>query len=342
MGLNKDGYYTLRDILGYNAKYNIILSDRGRGKSWSIKWHLLDSPGQFMAIGRQKPDMRMQMQDFLEPFIQGDSDHAAIDPERFEWQGSDETGFQLCFDGEVKGFFRYLTQVNHIKQEVFPDTLNWVWWDEFIPLAYKKLPGIPSEGDALRTIVKTIEHDTVRSRRDRGLKEVRVIMVANPFTWNNPNLSYFHINGLLGVGIHKAGPGVVWELLPPAERNEDRKLSVDDFLGDEVLKTMGFLDQAAFVKEVPKGAVPQFQLRFEQHKYVLYAAGSDPRLYVAKTQKEHPQLVRYGVLEGRQSYERHFDPKERLGKILREKCHHGYVFFKDINTKFDFLNDLFE
>ena len=49
MGLNENGYYTLRDILGYNAKYNMVLSDRGRGKSWACKWFLLKQEGKFMC-----------------------------------------------------------------------------------------------------------------------------------------------------------------------------------------------------------------------------------------------------------------------------------------------------
>ena len=36
MGVDKEGYYTLRDILGYNCKVNIVLSDRGRGKSTEL------------------------------------------------------------------------------------------------------------------------------------------------------------------------------------------------------------------------------------------------------------------------------------------------------------------
>ena len=45
MGVDKDGYYTLRDILGYNCKVNIVLSDRGRGKSYGTKLFLMRQEG---------------------------------------------------------------------------------------------------------------------------------------------------------------------------------------------------------------------------------------------------------------------------------------------------------
>lgn len=338
MGLNKDGYYTLRDILGYNAKYNMVLSDRGRGKSWACKWFLLKQEGKFMCVTRQKPDMQMQIRDFIDPYLKGDAENKPINEEMFEWKGSDQDGWELWYGGEVKGYFRYLTQVNHIKQEVFPDDLNWVWVDEFIPLVYKKLPGVISEGDALRTIVKTIEHDTVHTREEKGLKPVRVIMFANPFTWNNPILSYFKINGLLGPGIHKAGPGIVWELLEPFEEKKTGKMTPDEFLGDEVFKNMGFMDQTAFIEPIPKGAIPMYQIRFGNNKYWMYQQKN--RLYVKPTKKDNELLNCYGTMDGRKNFEKSIEDSQ-LYKVLQKQCYNGNVLFVDINCKFDFLADLY-
>lgn len=339
MGIMKNGYYTLRDILGYNAKYNFVLSDRGRGKSWDCKWFLLKQDGKFMCVTRQKPDMQMQIRDFIEPYIQGDEQHEPISAEMFEWKGNDSDGWELWYGGELKGYFRYLTQVNHIKQEVFPDDLNWVWVDEFIPLVYKKLPGVISEGDALRTIIKTIEHDTVRGRKAKGLKEVRVIMFANPFTWDNPILSYFHIDGLRGAGIHKAGPGVVWELLAPyEEEKKDGKMTVDEFLGDEVYKNMGFLDQAGFVEDVPKGAYVEYQIRIGRNRYWMWRANN--KYYVKKSDKDNRKVLCYGTINGRQTWEGAWETcilKEYFTKL----AHNGKIRYSDINVKFDFIADLF-
>lgn len=339
MGLNKQGYYTLRDILGYNAKYNVVLSDRGRGKSWDAKWFLLKQPGCFMCVTRQKPDMQMQIRDFIDPYLKGDDEHEPVSAELFNWQGSDQEGWELWYDGVCKGYFRCLTQVNHIKQEVFPDDLNWVWVDEFIPLVYKKLPGVVSEGDALRTIIKTIEHDTVRTREEKGLKPVRVIMYANPFTWNNPILSYFHINGLLGPGIHRAGPGVVWELLEPHEDvKKDSKMTVDEFLGDEVYKNMGFMQQDAFVEKIPKGAIPMYQIRFGKNRYTLYQQRNI--FYVKATKGDNMNLRCFGTMVGRQEFERAFEDSG-LENSLKKMCYSGKVKYVDINVKFDFLADLY-
>ena len=62
----------------------------------------------------------------------------------------------MHFDGEEKFFFRTISQVNAIKQEHFPKDMAWVWVEEFVPIAWKKIGGVVDEGEAIETIVKTI------------------------------------------------------------------------------------------------------------------------------------------------------------------------------------------
>lgn len=346
MGFDREtGHYTLRDILGYSdARYIIVLSERGPGKSWAAKHFLIRQEGSFMCLYRQEPDMQMAVRDWIDPLVQGDDKHDPIPREAFTWDGNGKNGYELYYNGEHKGSFRYLTQVNHIKQEVFPDDMNWVWLDEFIPLVYKKLPGMASEGDAIRTIVKTIEHDTVRSREERGLRPVRVLMFANPFTWDNPILSYFHINGLLGPGIHRAGPGVVWELLEPTKGKKGR--SVDDFLGDEVHKNIGFTKQDAFIAPLPKGSVLTLSLRISRSFYAVYTSPDGFRYWIRRSSEHRDARSIYskrkeiwGTLDGLREDEQCLNGSvhpERLRRLLRQ----GAIWFDDINDKFDFIRDI--
>lgn len=339
--LDEYGYYSLRDILGYNCKYNIILSDRGRGKSWAMKWFLISQEGTFMCLYRQKPDMKAAIDDWIEPLLIGDDKHEPMPVTAFEWEGNDSEGYTLLLNGAVKGYFRYLTQVNHIKQEYFPDDLNWVWWDEFIPLAYKKLPGVESEGDALRAIVKTIEHDTVRTREEKGLKPVRVIMIGNPFTWNNPILSYFKLDPRYGYGIHKAGPGVVFELLEPHEKVKGQKMTVEDFLGDDVNVNQGWMKQDAFVEDKPKGSVPTESLRLGNEYFLIWKTPTR-RLWVEKKNGhtvigEYSILSTFGTVDGLQENELCIEGV-KYKQRMQQGIYLGKYRFKDMNCKFDFIN----
>ena len=346
--IDRSGYYSLRAILGYGCKYNIILSDRGRGKSFDAKHFLMRQPGTAMCLYRQSTDMHMAMMSWIDPLINKDKDlekYELYDPESFEWIGSDKEGYVLKFNGQPKIWFRYLTQVNHIKQEVFPDDMNWVWLDEFIPLQYKKLPGVDSEGDAIRAIVKTIEHDTQKTRKDKGLKEVRVILFANPFTWNNPILSYFKLRPIEGGGIKKIGPGVVLEMLPPVEKKKKGKMTADDFLGNEVNVNQGWKDEMAYIEvNWTTDMIPAMSLRLGSKYFMLWQKQGHYTLYCSSIDKHRNTAGlctydRWGTQDGLMEDETCINNTSFL-KNLKERVRRGQIYYKDMNCKFDFQNEL--
>ena len=329
-------HYSLRGILGYNCKYTLVLSDRGRGKSFDAKHFLMRQPGSCMCLYRTSSDMQMAMKSWVDPLVSGSKDlekYEVYEYELFEWDGNDKEGYILSYGGVKKVWFRYLTQVNHIKQEVFPDDMDWVLLDEFIPMAYKKLPGIESEGDAIRTIIKTIEHDSLSSREERGLKRVRMIMFANPFTWNNPILSYFRVQPRYGR--YRAGPDIAIEMLKPLEVQKG-KMNVDTFLGDEVNINQGWMKQLSYVKEKWPVVHPRMSLRFGNAYYTIYC-DEVHEMYV-KRMKDHTNCVRYseGICE-----EGECMMTTKLRKWLKSNTYGGGFYYKDLNTKFDFQNAVY-
>ena len=346
--IDKNGYYSLRAILGYGCKYNIVLSDRGRGKSFDAKHFLMRQDGTSMCLYRNSSDMHMAMMSWIDPLISSNKDlekYELYTMEQFTWDGNDKEGFILNYNGQPKIWFRYLTQVNHIKQEVFPDDMNWVFLDEFIPLAYKKLPGVESEGDAIRTIVKTIEHDTQCTRKDRGLKEVRVILYANPFTWNNPILSYFKLKPM--VGIHRVGPGVVMEMLEPEVKKNKGKMTADDFLGNEVNVNQAWKDENAFIdKEWRSDMIPVLSLRLKDKYFTMYQVRGVNTLHIKKADGHTScggilQWAIWGSQDGLKEEESCINGTNLL-KTLKDKSRRGLLRYYDLNSKFDFINAIEE
>lgn len=347
MALDCDGYYTLRSILGYGCKYNVVLSDRGRGKSFYTKHFLMRQPGTAMCIYRQSSDMHMAMLSFIEPLVSKNKDldkFELYDASQFEWDGNDKEGYILKFNGAPKIWMRYITQVNHIKQEVFPDDMNWVWWDEFIGLSTKKLPGIESELSALRTIVKTIEHDTQHDRKEKGLKEVRVLMFANPFTWSNSILHEMHLTPC--VGIKRVGPGVVMEMLEPEPKKKQGKMTADDFLGNEVNENQGWRDETAFIVEWKGEFVPVMSVRIGSNYFTCYHKGNSNTMYI-KSAHSHTDCNGtykwdcWGNLDGLQEKESCLDGSQIL-KLFKDQINRGALRYYDLNSKFAFMNSIAE
>ena len=336
--IGEDGYYSYREVLGYGAKWNFVLGDRGMGKSYGAKKLLLGGDGTFMCLYRNVADLELAVHDWLGPMFK-----EGYNPEQFEWESAGKSGgINLLMNGVVKGYFRCLTQVNHIKQEWFPDDLNWIFFDEFIPMVYRKLGGVGmSEGECLRVIYKTIDHDTAHSRESRGLKPLRVILVANPFTWDNPILGYFHVLPSKP-GIHRVGPDIVCEMLEPYEKEVGGKQTIDDFLGDGVNRTQGWMEEDAFICKFPKGMDPVYSIRVDDRYYGFYKVRNNA-LWYCKSVKRHVCSRRYGSTKGLKEDEQGLEISHR-GKVpkkqLFEMVIDGLVRFEDMNTKFGFMRDM--
>nr|DAK61402.1 MAG TPA: Terminase [Caudoviricetes sp.] len=328
MGLDENGYYSLREILGYNAKVNFVMSDRGRGKSYGTKLFLMNQEGRFMCLYRNVTDVETAVGSWLDTLYEN-----GYQPEQFEWNMG-KGSCELLYCGAVKGYFRALTQVNHIKQEKFPDDVNWIWFDEFIPLVYKKLPGVVSEGDAIRAIMKTVDHDTTHPRESKGLKPLRVLLYANPFTWDNPILSYFKVIPR-GYGIWRVGPDIVCEMLPPIDKTEGGKQTMDDFLGDEVHRNQAWADQSSFVMPIPKGAEPVYSIRLDKEYYTLYRTQSSNIGYIKQHNAHTNARTKLGTLTGLSEDERIIT--SQFKSYLDSWTRSSALRYDTINTKFNWI-----
>lgn len=342
MGIAKNGYYTLRDILGYNCKVNVVLSDRGRGKTYDAKHMLINSESRSMCLFLDSEDMEKAMESWTDPLTES----GEFAPERFTWEGTRNTP-TLCLDGEPKIYFRYITAVKHIKHEHFNQTepdkiITWIWIDEFITPTTSKMRGVKSAGDAIRMIMKTCDHDTTHPRESRGLKPLRLLMIGNPFTWNDANglLAYFHIVPKK-FGIQRMDTDIVLELLEP-DNTKSGKRSLDDVLGDEVNKNMSFLKEMTLVEPVPKSSVPDISIRLGTLFFALYRAPN--RENWLKGVPKHVNVKEgrtFGSMDGLQEGEICIEGTEVL-KHLWKATYNSDVHFDTINTKFTWLNALNE
>lgn len=331
MGIDKrTGYYSHREILGYGCKYSIVLSGRGPGKTWDASWFFLNVEGPVMVLTRIQPDMAHLVNSFLDTYVKGDADHEPIDPDRFEWTGCEKDGYILNFDDVPKFYFRTISMVNAVKQENFPEDMAWVWVEEFVPIAWKKIGGVVDEGEAIETIVKTIEHDTPENRAKKGLKQVRVVMHANPSRWDNPILSYFGCVPF-GYGIRRMSDKVVVEIL------EDRDAG-NQYVNAKISTSTQWKDRLFFIEPIAKNAIPTLSIRAGERYYMVYRRMN---ISYVKTIKQHglDEGHRWGTLDGLRDDEACINGTRWYDVLMRD-AYKGRMRFTDINTKVNFLQDL--
>ena len=332
MGIDKKtGYYSHREILGYGCKYNIVLSGRGPGKTWDATWFFLNVKGPVMVLTRTVPDMVHLLSSFIEPYTKGDMNHEKIAADRFHLLGSAKEGNAVMeFDGEVKFYFRTISAVNAVKQESFPENMAWVWIEEFVPIAWKKIGGVEDEGEAIEHIVKTIEHDTPEHRAEKGLPPVRVIMHANPARWNNPILASFGCVPF-GYGIRRMSDKVVVEILEDVDMG-------NNYVNAGITSTNKWKDVLHFIAPVAKTAVPWISVRAVDRYYMIYRRVD---ISYVKMIKSHTidESQRWGTLEGLREDERCINGT-RIYELLMRDAYKGRMRFVDTNVKFHFLQDL--
>lgn len=334
----KTGYFTLRNVLGYGKKYNLVLSpERGIGKTYGYKHWIMESPDIFMCVYRTCPDMEHAKATWTDDLTIKGPKADRYDPELFVWKGDKKAGYILHYDGQPKVYFRSISEVNAIKHETFPDEMAWVIWDEFIPLKWTKIAGIENEGEAFEVICSTIDHDGINDRKSKGFKPLRAVLFCNPFTFDNPVLSYFGVNGLLGYGIWKSKkPNVIWEYLEPGHMRD--RGDVSDINSRNAAK-----EQAAFVEVRPKESIPFMSVRLMDKCFVFWKYKKMVGLYWVTESKLHANVRKiYGTLEGLREDEICLESQTIMLKGLQSYAQRGLLRYEDLNCKFDYLNRVME
>lgn len=294
----------------------------------------------FMCLYRTASDMAAAVYSWLEPLIHpAPKDHRKpFQYEQFRFEGTG-TMKNLYFedDKEPIGFFRCIEQVNRVKQEVFPYTTSWVWLDEYLPIAYVKLRGVPNEGDALRTIVDTIDHDTFHPREKLGLPPLRTLMFGNFSSISSPLLKYFGVKPYK-YGIYRVNRDVVVETLAP----DMSKVKNIGGMSAEVRHCYLATDENSFVRPVPKNSTPSMSLRINGHFYTFYYNEKLSTTFIKETPK-HLGLYKYGTVAGLQENEL---PIGMLGQnrqwdaALRERASYCKDFYDSVYTKLQYLDDI--
>lgn len=288
--------------------------------------------GQFLFLGRTQVDCGSAVRGFLGTLEKSNFDTSRVTFEKVKIEG-DFGAFryvQMNLDGVMKGLFMALANINAIKQLEFPDTLDWVWMDEFIPVKYTKLPGINNEAEALQDVMITIDHDAYHSREERGLRKLRFIGTFNPKTWDNPIIQGFRLLPK-GYGFTRIHRDIILEMVKIPE-GVLREESAEEWLNNgSARKCEDWLDQNALVEPLPKGAKPMCTLRMKD-TFTLYVNAG--KLYWLKTSKN---LETKWTLNDFPKEGEAYLP-EGTKKMFRRYIQRGLVRFPDMNVKFEFIN----
>lgn len=193
----KKDYYSLKRIQKENADYNIIVGERGNGKTYSVQDMLIDK---FLKKGEQCFILRRWMEDVKPSNAQNFWDgkllsklhersggrfrNIILKSNRYIAVDYDDKDKPIINEANTVGFVWDLNEAERLKGQSFPFVTNIVF-EEFISLS--QMGYLPDEVTFFLNVLSTI----IRDRTD-----VKIWMLGNTVNPYNPYFKHFGIKGL--------------------------------------------------------------------------------------------------------------------------------------------------
>lgn len=197
MMTKKDDHYTIKRIQKENADYNIIVGERGNGKTYSVQDMLIEK---FLKTGEQCFILRRWMEDVKQSNAMNfwDGKHVAklydrsggrfrniiLKANRYIAVDYDDKDKPIVNEANTIGFVWDLNEAERLKGQSFPFVTNIVF-EEFISLSQQGY--LPDEVTFFLNVLSTI----IRDRTD-----VKIWMLGNTVNPYNPYFKHFGIKGL--------------------------------------------------------------------------------------------------------------------------------------------------
>lgn len=183
-------YLSYREIDGYNAMINQILTTRGYGKTYGwqdkVLKHVERNKGRkFMYLVRRKVDIDILTEQEINPFknYMIDNFNKYFNEDGKEKLIINKKGF--FFDNERVGYIFPISEANKIKRGSGFADVDYIIWDEFLIDRESKEKYLPNEPKLFMSLVDTV----VRNR-----KGVKVYMLGNALVFYNPYNIYWNID----------------------------------------------------------------------------------------------------------------------------------------------------
>ena len=183
--MNSNIYFTLQKILSYNALINIILGERGVGKSYDAKKFVakrfINKDEEFVYLRRYKTELKeaMKNSNFWQQIL-NDKDNEMKDlMDKHKFSNDKNTMF---IDGKICGYAIPLSVANILKSSTY-DKVTTIIFDEFI-IDKGNYHYLQNEVIQFLDVIETVAR----------LRNIRVIMLGNAISITNPYFTFFNLS----------------------------------------------------------------------------------------------------------------------------------------------------
>ena len=169
-------YYNIQKILSYNAFINILIGERGVGKTYSVSKFItkkfIDKKDEFVYIRRYKTELSKSTRKFFDALIKNNEfkDHSLY-----------TKGSTFYIDDTPCGYSIPLTSAQSMKSVNFSN-VKYIIFDEFI-LEESNSHYLKNEVEVFLGLVETVAR----------MRDVKIFLLGNAVTEFNPYFLFFNI-----------------------------------------------------------------------------------------------------------------------------------------------------
>ena len=263
-------YYNYDKIRSYNALMNIIMTNRGFGKTYGFKdmaiKNFLKNGKQFMYIRRYKTDISKEKIELFFSDIQ----------EKYPSHKFQVKGKNAYCDGKLMGYFVALSTSLNLKSVPFPN-VTLMCYDEFV-IGGGSQQYIKGEVTIFAELMSTV----IRKRND-----CRVFLLANNISMVNPYFSYFDLKPKTNERFTLAKDGeLVLEISTSDDFIQEMKLTKfgilfkDTHYSDYAIDNKSLLDNNSFIEVYPlKECIPVCSITLEEKKIQIWLHKNNGNYY---------------------------------------------------------------
>lgn len=323
---NEDDFINYDEILSYNALINVVIGDRGVGKSygakkWCIK-RFIKKGEKFLYVRRNKHDL-----DDISKFFDDLLDDKEINAHEFK-----VTGKKLYIDGLLCGEGVILSTAQRKKSVPYHEYQNLIF-DEFL-LEEGVVLYLPNEVSKFYSFLHTV----IRSRS--GCK---VFVLGNAIKWSNPYFVFWKFDpSKEGIQVKQHGKVLLCRYINESFREKQQDTDIGLLIegttyGDMAL-TSTFSDlNDNFIRKKSKSAKLWYTILWQDKYYGLWF-DNDCYIFSEKCNKQGIILC-YSKSDFTPNMYLITDKKHPVNNAIKRAFKNSYLYYEDIYIR-DSIYDL--
>lgn len=278
--MDKSIYYTPERIISYNALLNLIIGERGVGKTYSFKTYAVK---RFLNKGKQFAYIRRYDTD-LEASVGSSNDNKFFEQIKREFPDStfkiskSKKVRKLYIDDKICGYALPLSSADSLKSSSY-ENVDIIIYDEFMLKEGTTQHYLKNEPEVILDLIETIGR----------LRDIKVYCLGNAISSTCPLMNYFNITLPYNSNIKTFKDGTIAiEYIKNQKYREVKKASRFGKLidgtnyGKYAIDNEFLMDSKSFIKKKDNNAKFYFILYINGNSYGIWRDFKNQIMYVSK------------------------------------------------------------